>query len=239
MGRFIDITGAPIVSDFQEMPLDFMAKALDVTQKSKDTFDTARDSILPSEAGLASTTIELPDGKVISLSQYEKDKYDKSLEDIAKIAINNPAEATRRFGIFKKQRDSDPILKWAKEDYALRPTVISTEKAEDKAGVAVRAYRDKTGKVIPIKVADITSGKYTTPSEYYGSIGYSDFTTPTRTFIKDIKGIEGMTSNTIRPYLDQIAGIGSMIAQGKSTTKFDRQTMDNLQKGVNTAVDYL
>jgi hypothetical protein len=239
MGRFIDITGAPIASDFQEMPLDFMSKALDIQQKSKDTFDTARESMLPSEGGLASTMLKMPDGKLISLSQYEKDKYDKSLEDIAKVAINNPMEANRRFGIFKKQRDSDPVLKWAKEDFALKPTVINNEKAEDKAGTAVRSYRDKEGKVIPINVDDIISGKVSTPLEYYNSIGYSDFTTPTRTFIKDIKGIEGMTSSTIKPYLDEIAGIGSMIAQGKSATKFDRQTMDNLQKGINTAVDYL
>ena len=239
MGRFIDITGAPIQSDFQEMPLDFMSKALDIQQKSKDAFDTAKDSILPTEGGLASTTLKTPDGKLISLAQYEKEKYDKSLEDVAKIAINNPMEASRKFQILQKQRNADPILKWAKEDLALKPTIISNEKIEDKSGVAVRSYRDKEGKVIPINIDDIISGKVSTPLEYYNSIGYNDFTTPTRNFIKDIKGIEGMTSSTIRPYLDEIAGIGSMIAQGKSTTKFDRQTMNNLQKGINTAVDYL
>ena len=242
MGRFIDITGAPIASDFQEMPLDFMAKALDIQQKSKDTFDTAKDSILPSEGGLASTTIELPDGKVIPLSQYEKDKYDKPLEDIAKIAINNPTEANRRLQIFKKQRDSDPVLKWAKEDYALRPAVIAQEKVEDKAGVAARSYRDKTGKVIPIKVSDITSGKYTTPSEYYKSIGWADYVSPIRTRLKE--GIEEkhISTRDIDPVITQLGGLENTILalkQGKITDSVDRMTIEGINDDIETATNDL
>ena len=238
MGRFIDITGAPIASDFQEMPLDFMSKALDIQQKSKDTFDTARESMLPSEAGLLSTNIKMPDGKIISLAQYDKDTYDKPLEDIAKIAINNPAEANRRFGIFKKQRENDPMLKWAKEDAALKANQIAQDKALDVKGKAYRSYKDTSGKYIPVEYAKVVSGEIGSPIEQYKGRGFADYITPIRTRLKEAKEEKHISTNDIDPIITQYGGLGNAISalkQGKITNAVDRMTWALINDDIETA----
>jgi hypothetical protein len=238
MGRFIDITGAPIASDFQEMPLDFMSKALDIQQKSKDTFDTARESMLPSEAGLLSTNIKMPDGKIISLAQYDKDTYDKPLEDIAKIAINNPAEANRRFGIFKKQRENDPMLKWAKEDAALKANQIAQDKAFDAKGKAYRSYKDTSGKYIPVEYAKVVSGEIGSPIEQYKGRGFADYITPIRTRLKEAKEEKHISTNDIDPIITQYGGLGNAISalkQGKITNAVDRMTWALINDDIETA----
>jgi len=242
MGRFIDITGAPIASDFQEMPLDFMSKALDIQQKSKDTFDTARESMLPSEAGLLSTNIKMPDGKIISLAQYDKDTYDKPLEDIAKIAINNPAEANRRLGIFKKQRENDPMLKWAKEDAALKANQIAQDKAFDAKGKAYRSYKDSSGKYIPVEYAKVVSGEIGSPIEQYKGRGFADYITPIRTRLKEAKEEKHISTNDIDPIITQYGGLGNAISalkQGKITNAVDRMTWALINDDIETAANDL
>jgi hypothetical protein len=227
MGRFIDITGAPIASDFQEMPLDFMAKALDVQQKSQDAFDTARDSIVPTESGLRTTNI-IYKGKEIPLYQYEKENYDKPLEDIAKVATNNPAEATRRFGILQKQRNSDPILALAKKDFTYKPTVLADEKEKKKTGTVVYSYRDKAGKAIPINADKILAGELEgDPSEWYNSLGYTDYIKPGMDYLDkapEMKYMLQTDKGLALEMLDQIP----FYRTGKSVSNVHAQTIKNM-----------
>jgi len=238
MGRFIDITGAPIASDFQEMPLEFMSKALDIQQKSQDAFDTAKDSIVPTEGGLRTTNI-IYKGKEIPLYQYEKEKYDKPLEDVAKVAVNNPAEANRRFGILQKQRNSDPILALAKKDFTYKPTVLAGEKEAGKKGKYMTSYRDPLGKAIPIDADKILAGELPgDPSEWYKLGEHVDVIPAVQKMYTESPEIKKIIQSDLG-LTPALLGAIPFYRQGEQVQNIHRKTIEDLDHAITSVEDRL
>ena len=166
MGRFIDITGAPIASDFQELPLDFMSKALEIQQKSQDTVDTATD-----EAAKLLT----PEGGIRTAGEGKKvyEKYSPALEKIIKVTINNPQEGGRLLAKLKKDLSTDQGYLKIKADEAASKDVLKQNREFEAKG-EIPAYRDlysytaEGPKVNKYTYEQLASGEVgTNPEDWY------------------------------------------------------------------------
>jgi hypothetical protein len=173
MGRYIDITGAPIASDFQEMPLDFMSKALDVKQKSLDTYRTKEDAL---------TDLLNPQGGIRTQGEGKKvyEKYAPEVDKIAKEAIANPQEAARKLSILQKRLASDKGYQAIKADEAASKDVRK-QMREFEAKGELPAYRDlytytpEGPKLNKYTYEQLTSGEVdTTPEDWYNYTASQD-----------------------------------------------------------------
>lgn len=229
MGRFIDITGAPIVSDFQEMPLDFMSKALDIQQKQLDNTRTLRESIMPAEGGLATAPI---------IGAYEKEKYDPLIEDAVKNVVANPREAARKLENIKKLREKDPVLRIAKADLALKPVILGSEKEAGKKGKYMTSYRDPSGKVIPMDINKILSGEITDPSEYYKLGEHVDVVPAVQKMYDESPEIKKIIQTDLGLAATALGAI-PFYRQGKQVTNVNRKTVEDMSRAIDRVEDRL
>ena len=164
MGRFIDITGAPIASDFQEMPLDFMSKALDVKQKSLDTFRSDADKGLPVDVGLRTEWVK----------KYADETYTPELERIAKNAVANPQGAGRELTSLRTKMAKDPFIAKAKQDAAAREFVTKNEYTLKQAGKPIFKYRDAQGNIMQMSKEDLLNKDFDLGT-WYDATPFGDY----------------------------------------------------------------
>ena len=216
MGRFIDITGAPIASDFQEMPLDFMSKALDVKQKSLDTFRSDADKGLPVDVGLRTEWVK----------KYADETYTPELERIAKNAVANPQGAGRELTSLRTKMAKDPFIAKAKQDAAAREFVTKNEYTLKQAGKPVYGYRDAQGNVVQMSKEDLLNKDFDLGT-WYKSMGFSDYVKPGMEYLDKAPEIKKMIQSDKGLTLAALGQI-PFYRTGKGVSNIHKQTIENM-----------
>jgi hypothetical protein len=224
MGRFIDITGAPIASDFQEMPLDFMSKALDVKQKSLDTFRSDADKGLPVDTGLRTEWVK----------KYADETYAPELDKIAKDAVSNPQEAGRKLTSLRTKMAKDPFIAKAKQDAAAREFVNKNEYTLKQEGKPILDYRDAQGNIIQMSKEDLLNKDFDLGT-WYDATGYGDYIKEIRDKFSKSLPEKGKYVRDILPGLQDFTsrGLGQLMSQGKSITEVDRREIKELNDDID------
>jgi hypothetical protein len=194
MGRFIDITGAPIVSDFQEMPLDFMAKALSAKQASYDKADAELDlySKLIPKGGEATTLLYDP----------VKKEYIPKLEEYSKNLIQDPEGVGRSLSKWKAKLENDPRYQALKADEDYKKTLYTRMQESGKKGNFIPLWRHtKT----PLNPQEVQEGLINfTPEQYYDIREFDDPGKYVDDQLDDIKTM--VISNSKENIRDIVAG---------------------------------
>lgn len=218
MGRFIDITGAPIVSDFQEMPLDFMAKALSAKQASYDKQDLEAAGI----PGL------IPEG-FIATKGY-KDILTKELapklDEWSKRAIADPEGVGREITKYKSQLANDIRYKKLVEDTALKAGYLEKIAKLNESGIPYeKAFDYKTGQYRgPIDPDKLVKGEVTgNLQEFYGNPFYGD---PNKEMREVFSTIKPITSQNAHEYMAGITDLGDQLKRGESI-EMSSSTLDD------------
>ena len=224
MGRFIDITGAPIASDFQEMPLDFMSKALDVKQKSLDTFRSDADKGLPVDVGLRTEWVK----------KYADETYTPELERIAKNAVANPQGAGRELTSLRTKMAKDPFIAKAKLDAAARDFVTKNEYTLKQEGKPILDYRDAQGNIIQMSKEDLLNKDFDLGT-WYDATGYGDYIKEIRDKFSKSLPEKGKYVRDILPSLQDFTskGLGQLMLQGKTITEVDRREIKELNDDID------
>jgi hypothetical protein len=208
MGRFIDITGAPIASDFQEMPLDFMAKALSAKQASYDKQDLEA-AALP---GLF--------GEGFIATQGYKDILTKELNpklsEWSKRAIADPEGVGRDITKYKSQLANDPRFRLLTADTAKKADYLKQKAEADKLGIPFeKAFDYKANKYKgPIDPDKLLKGEvagdledfYGTP--YYGNVNEE--------ILKLTSNIKPITLSDVQESYGNITKFGDQLKNNKS-----------------------
>jgi hypothetical protein len=207
MGRFIDITGAPIVSDFQEMPLDFMAKALSAKQASYDKQE------LDSEALKL-----LPEG-FIATKGYKDEllkEINPKLSEWSKRAIADPDGVGRDIAKYKTQLVNDPRYRLLAADTAKKADYLKAKAEAAKLGVPFEKAFDYKARQYkgPIDSKKLVAGEVAGDLEdFYGNPFYGDVNKELLERLKDVKTI---TIGEANDWLGGITGYGDQIKNSKS-----------------------
>jgi len=224
MGRFIDITGAPIASDFQEMPLDFMSKALDVKQKSLDTFRSDADKGIPVDTGLRTEWVK----------KYADETYTPELERIAKNAVANPQGASRELTSLRTKMAKDPFISKAKQDAAAKDFVTKNEYTLKQEGKPILDYRDAQGNIIQMSKEDLLNKDFDLGT-WYDATGYGDYIKEIRDKFSKSLPEKGKYVRDILPGLQDFTsrGLGQLMSQGKTITEVDRREIKELNDDID------
>jgi len=198
MGRFIDITGAPIVSDFQEMPLDFMAKALSAKQASYDKQDLEA-AALP---GLFGEGFIATKGYKDILTK----ELNPKLAEWSKRAIADPEGVGRDIAKYKSQLATDARYRLLTADTAKKAEYLKDLKETNKLGKAYeKAFDYTTGQYKgPIDPDKLLKGEVVGDLEdFYGNPIYGDVHKDYTENLKNIKEISIEDVSTLFPGLNQ------------------------------------
>lgn len=223
MGRFIDITGAPIVSDFQEMPLDFINKELQLYQ---DSFDKSKDleGKFITESGIRSK----------KFNDYVSKKYEPEIQKISQTTITNPIEGYKQMEKLYKKFSQDPVVAFAKEDAKNVAEVQKLERERSEKGKPFYGYRDKFGNVEQINPEDVEQGKIGYDfNKLYAGIGYADYTKPIRDIYEKSPTIKKIVEQNLDPSVFDAGDLGYLMKTGKISEHIDEQTLENLQSEIN------
>ena len=198
MGRFIDITGAPIASDFQEMPLDFMAKALSAKQASYDKQELEA-SALP---GLFGEGFIATKGYKDILTK----ELNPKLAEWSKRAIADPEGVGRDITKYKSQLANDVRYRLLTADTAKKAEYLKDLKETNKLGKAYeKAFDYTTGQYKgPIDPDKLLKGEVVGDLEdFYGNPIYGDVHKDYTENLKNIKEISIEDVSTLFPGLNQ------------------------------------
>lgn len=223
MGRFIDITGAPIVSDFQEMPLEFINKELQLYQ---DSFDKSKDleGKFITESGIRSK----------KFNDYISKKYEPEIQKISQTTITNPIEGYKQMEKLYKKFSQDPVVAFAKEDAKNVAEVQKLERERSEKGKPFYGYRDKFGNVEQINPEDVEQGKIGYDfNKLYAGIGYADYTKPIRDIYEKSPTIKKIVEQNLDPSVFDAGDLGYLMKTGKISEHIDEQTLENLQSEIN------
>lgn len=198
MGRFIDITGAPIVSDFQEMPLDFMAKALSAKQAAYDKQDLEAAGI----PGL------IPEGFIATKGYKDilTKELNPKLADWSKRAIADPEGVGRDIAKYKSQLATDARYRLLAADTAKKAEYLKDLKETNKLGKAYeKAFDYTTGQYKgPIDPDKLLKGEVTGDLEdFYSTPIYGDVHKDYTENLKNIKEISIEDVSTLFPGINQ------------------------------------
>lgn len=218
MGRFIDITGAPIVSDFQEMPLDFMAKALSAKQAAYDKQDLEAAGV----PGL------IPEG-FIATKGYKDElmkELNPKLAEWSKRAIADPEGVGRDITKYKAQLSNDIRYKKLAEDTALKAGYLEKIAKLNESGVPYeKAFDYVTGQYKgPVDSKKLVAGEVTgNLQEFYGNPFYGD---PNKEMREVFSTIKPITSQNAHEYMAGVTDFGDQLKRGESV-EMSSSTLDD------------
>lgn len=208
MGRFIDITGAPIQSDFQEMPLDFMSKALTAKQAAYDKQDLEAAGI----PGL------LPEG-FIATKGYKDElmkEINPKLEEWSKRALAEPEKVGKDIAKYKSQLISDPRYRLLALDTAKKADYLKQKAEAEKLGIPFeKAFDYKAGQYKgPIDSKKLLSGEVAGDLEdFYGTPFYGNVN---EELLKGLKDIKPITLSDAQEYFGNITQYGDQLKNNRS-----------------------
>lgn len=209
MGRFIDITGAPIVSDFQEMPLDFMAKALESKQLAYD-----KDMLAADEYSKL-----IPKGYEATSKLYEPltKQVLPELENLTKRALLEPEKVGRELVKWKTNLEKNPAYQALKADEENKKLVLENWRKAKEKGEALPLWRlEKT----PLSYEKVMSGEETFSPEYYDIQQFEDPGKYVDDQLDDIKSVvSSYSGESIRDLVQgEDGGLYGITSSGKRTS---------------------
>lgn len=207
MGRFIDITGAPIVSDFQEMPLDFMAKALSAKQAAYDKQDLEAAGV----PGL------IPEGFIATKGYKDilTKELNPKLADWSKRAIADPEGVGRDIAKYKSQLATDARYRLLAADTLKKADYLKQKAEAEKLGIPFeKAFDYKAGKYKgPIDPDKLLKGEVAGDLEdFYGTPIYGDVNKELLDRVNDIKTF---TIDEAHDYFGSITKYGDQLKNNK------------------------
>lgn len=178
MGRFIDITGAPIVSDFQEMPLDFINQQLQLKQNMYDKDMLAVDEY----SKLLSRGYE----QTANLYEPLKKEVFSKLDEFSQKALQDPEGTARELTKWKRALDQNPAYLALKADEENKKKVLEDWKKANEKGTGIPLWRlEKT----PLSYEKVMSGEESYSPDYYDMLTFEDSGEYVDKQLKELKGI--------------------------------------------------